>query len=141
MVYVLIVDDDEDDRDLFCDAVNIVDSTIKCIMARNGEEALEGLKRKTLPTPDLIFLDLNMPRLNGMQCLKALKKDSYFEHIPIVIYTTSKLKEDKKAAMQAGAAGFITKPTSLTELCESISEILVDQGILTHGSSPPCADI
>jgi len=135
MVYVLIVDDDEDDRDLFCDAVNIVDSSIKCIMARNGEEALEGLKRRTLPTPDLIFLDLNMPRLNGMQCLKVLKKDSYFEHIPIVIYTTSKLKEDEKAAMQAGAADFVTKPTSLTELCEAISEILAHQGILTHGST------
>jgi CheY-like chemotaxis protein len=135
MVYVLIVDDDEDDRDLFCDAVNIVDSSIKCIMARNGEEALEGLKRRTLPTPDIIFLDLNMPRLNGMQCLRALKKD--FEHIPIVIYTTSKLKEDKKSAMQAGAAGFVTKPTSLTELCEDIAEILDDQGILAHGSPPP----
>jgi CheY-like chemotaxis protein len=136
MVYVLIVDDDEDDRDLFCDAVNIVDSSIQCIMARNGEEALEGLKRRTLPTPDLIFLDLNMPRLNGMQCLRALKKDSCFEHIPIVIYTTSKLKEDKKAAMQAGAAGFVTKPTSLTDLCEAITEILADQGILAHGSPP-----
>jgi CheY-like chemotaxis protein len=99
--------------------------------------ALDGLKRRTLPTPDLIFLDLNMPRLNGMQCLRALKKDSCFEHIPIVIYTTSKLKEDKKAAMQAGAAGFVTKPTSLTKLCEAISEVLADQGILTHGSPPP----
>ena len=49
MVYVLIVDDDEDDRDLFCDAVNTVDSSIECIMARNGEEALEGLKGKCLP--------------------------------------------------------------------------------------------
>jgi len=137
MVYVLIVDDDEDDRDLFCDAVNLVDSSIKCIMARNGEEALEGLKRRTLPTPDIIFLDLNMPRLNGMQCLRALKKDSCFDHIPIVIYTTSKLKEDKRAAMQAGAAGFVTKPTSLTELCDAITEILADQGVLTHRSPPP----
>ncbi len=46
MVYVLIVDDDEDDRDLFCDAVNIVDPSIECIMARNGEEALEGSKKQ-----------------------------------------------------------------------------------------------
>ena len=63
MVYVLIVDDDEDDRDLFCDAVNIVDPSIGCIMARNGEEALEGLKSRDFHTPDIIFLDLNMPRL------------------------------------------------------------------------------
>ena len=79
MVYVLIVDDDEDDRDLFCDAVNMVDSSIKCIMARNGEEALEGLKSRVFHRPDIIFLDLNMPRLNGMQCLNALKQDPYIE--------------------------------------------------------------
>ena len=138
MVYVLIVDDDEDDRDLFCEAVNIVDPSIGCIMARNGEEALEGLKRQDLHIPDIIFLDPNMPRLNGMQCLRALKKDSLFEHIPVVIYTTSKLKEDKKAAMQGGAADFVTKPTSVKELCETIAGILVDQGILTH--TPPDID-
>ena len=138
MVYILIVDDDEDDRDLFCDAVNAVDSSIECIMARNGEEALEGLKSRILPTPDIIFLDLNMPRLNGMQCLRALKKDPLFEHIPVVIYTTSKMKEDKKAAIQAGAADFVTKPTSLKELCETIAGTLVDQGILAHLPPTDC---
>ena len=137
MVYVLIVDDDEDDRDLFCDAVNMVDSSINCIMARNGEEALEGLKSRAFHRPDIIFLDLNMPRLNGMQCLTALKQDPILEHIPIVICTTSKLKEDKKAAMQSGAADFVTKPTSLKELCEMISGVLVNQGMLAN-SPPEC---
>ena len=132
MVYVLIVDDDEDDRDLFCDAVNIVDPSIGCIIARNGEEALEGLKSRDFHTPDIIFLDLNMPRLNGMQCLRALKNDSLFEHIPVVIYTTSKLKEDKKAAMEAGAADFITKPTTRKALCQAIGAVLIDQGMLAH---------
>ena len=55
MVYVLIVDDDEDDRDLFCEAVNIVDPSIECIMARNGEEALEGLKSQILPNARYYF--------------------------------------------------------------------------------------
>jgi CheY-like chemotaxis protein len=135
MVCVLIVDDDEDDRDLFCDAVNTVDPSIECIMARNGEEALEGLKNKRLPTPDIIFLDLNMPRLNGMQCLRALKRNSLFEHIPIVIHTTSKLTEDRKAALQAGAVDFVSKPTSHKELCEAITGILTEQGMLDH--TPP----
>jgi len=137
MVYVLIVDDDEDDRDLFCDAVNMVDPSIKCIMARNGEEALDGLKNRAFHRPDIIFLDLNMPRLNGMQCLTALKRDQLLAHIPIVIYTTSKLNEDKKAAMEAGASGFVTKPTSLTELCEMICGVLINQGILAH-TPPDC---
>ena len=67
-----------------------------------------------------------------MQCLNALKKDPILKHIPIVIYTTSKLKEDKKAAMQSGAVDFVTKPTSLKELCEMISGVLVDQGMLAN---------
>jgi CheY-like chemotaxis protein len=138
MVHVLIVDDDEDDRDLFCEAVNIVDPSIECVMARNGEEALEGLKNGFFPTPDIIFLDLNMPRLNGTQCLRALKRNSLFEHIPVVIYTTSKLKEDKKAAIQGGAVDFVTKPTTVKELCDTIAGILVDQGILTHTPGTDC---
>ena len=73
-----------------------------------------------------------------MQCLRALKKDSLFEHIPVVIYTTSKLKEDKKAAMQAGAVDFITKPTTRKELCEAIAGILVDQGMLAHTPRTDC---
>ena len=79
-----------------------------------------------------------MPRLNGMQCLRALKRNSSFQHIPIVMYTTSKLKEDKRAAMQAGAADFVTKPTIFKELCEAIAGILADQGILTHTPRADC---
>ena len=138
MVHVLIVDDDEDDRDLFCDAVSVIDPSIQCVMARNGEEALEGLKHHNFHKTDIIFLDLNMPRLNGMQCLESLKKDPLLEHIPVVIYTTSKQKEDKKAAMRSGAADFVTKPTSLKELCETIAGVLADQGILVHYSPPDC---
>ena len=70
-----------------------------------------------------------------MQCLSALQGDRLLEHIPVVIYTTSKLKEDKKAAMQAGAVGFITKPTSAKELCEAIGEVLADQGMMAQYAS------
>jgi CheY-like chemotaxis protein len=117
---LLIVDDDEDDRDLFCDAVSVVDPDISCIMARNGEEALNALKSDHLPRPDLIFLDLNMPRVNGVQCLREIKKHPVLHRIPVVIYTTSKLKEDKEITRKLGAIHFITKPSSLRELCDEI---------------------
>ena len=117
---ILIVDDDEDDRDLFCDAVNVVDPHLNCIMARNGEEALNALMSDHLPTPDLIFLDLNMPRVNGVQCLREIKKHPVLNSIPIVIYTTSKLKEDKEVTRKLGAIHFITKPSTLRELCDEI---------------------
>src|SRR5688572_7918660 len=96
MSYVLIVDDDEDDRDLFCEALNQVSPFITCIMARNGEEALHGLKLNCFPKPDLIFLDLNMPRVNGIQCLTELKKDTALRAIPVVICTTSKWNVEKE---------------------------------------------
>ena len=117
---ILIVDDDEDDRDLFCDAVNVVDPEINCIMARNGEEALTALKADHFPKPNLIFLDLNMPRVNGVQFLREIKKQPTLHRIPVIIYTTSKLKEDRDITRKLGAVHFITKPSSLRELCDEI---------------------
>ena len=69
MSHVLVVDDDNDDRDLFCEALNYVNPFITCIIARDGEEALYGLKLHQFPRPALILLDINMPRLNGIQLL------------------------------------------------------------------------
>lgn len=127
MVHVLIVDDDEDDRDLFCIAVHEIDESIDCAMARNGEEALNALRKNALPKPDLIFLDLNMPRVNGVQCLHELKKDQTLKHIPVVMYTTSKLTEDKDLAYRHGAVDFITKPSSFTQLCNMIKVIFAKE--------------
>ena len=120
MVRVLIVDDDEDDRDLFCTAVHEIDESIDCAMAKNGEEALQALRKKTLQKPQLIFLDLNMPRVSGVQCLQELKRDKTLQDIPVVVYSTSKLSEDKHLMHLLGAADFITKPSSFTELCRLI---------------------
>jgi DNA-binding NtrC family response regulator len=71
-----IVDDDVDDQDLFIEAVNEVDGSIECMSASNWEEAPDLLKNKKIGIPDMIFLDLNMPRLNGKQCLERIEKRS-----------------------------------------------------------------
>ena len=83
-----IVDDDSDDQELFMEAVNEVDDSIKCVSASDCEEALELLKNRRMYLPDIIFLDLNMPRLNGKQCLAELKKQSHLRGIPVIIYST-----------------------------------------------------
>jgi CheY-like chemotaxis protein len=131
MPYILIVDDDADDRDLFCTAMREVDPSLACIHARDGQEALLGLRLKEFPTPHLIFIDLNMPRLNGFQCLKELKKDRALQNIPVAIYTTSKIREHKEECERLGAAHFITKPTRFTELCTVISDVLVSEMLLS----------
>lgn len=120
---IMIVDDDEDDVELFCDALKDVNDTIKCIGVPNGEEALNRLNREN-ELPDYIFLDLNMPRLNGKQCLKRLKLSSKLRGIPVVIYSTSKLKEDVEETRQLGAIHFLTKPNRVTDLRKAIASIL-----------------
>jgi CheY-like chemotaxis protein len=128
MANVLIVDDDEDDRDLFCIAVHELEPKINCILARNGEEALQGLRLEKFPKPDLIFLDLNMPRLNGFQFLRELKQDSIqLKGIPIVIYTASKNEEDLDETKELGAEHFFAKPNSFMELCQIVRDVFAKE--------------
>jgi len=127
MANVLIVDDDEDDRDLFCIAVHELEPKINCILARNGEEALQGLRLEKFPKPDLIFLDLNMPRLNGFQFLRELKQDIQLKGIPIVIYTASKHQEDLDETKELGAEHFFAKPNSFMELCQIVRDVFAKE--------------
>ena len=71
---ILLVDDDADDRKLFFEVAKEVDDTILCIPASSGEAALLYLRDQANPLPDYIFLDLNMPMINGKQCLKQIRK-------------------------------------------------------------------
>ena len=129
MANVLIVDDDEDDRDLFCIAVHELEPKINCILARNGEEALQGLQLEKFPKPDLIFLDINMPRLNGIQFLQELKKDGQLRLIPIVVYTASVQEKDFEDAKALGAEHFFAKPNSFKELSKIIQEVFTKEMI------------
>ena len=119
-----IVDDDVDDQELFIEAVNEVDKSIECISASNCEEALQILKSGKIALPDVIFLDLNMPRQNGKQCLVELKKTAHLSKIPVIIYTTSSEKRDIDETTRLGAAHFLTKPNKFDELCKALSFVL-----------------
>jgi CheY-like chemotaxis protein len=121
---VMIVDDDEDDIQLFCEALNDVDGHINCISAINGEDALMKLNKENAVLPDYIFLDLNMPRLNGKQCLKKIKSSATLCNIPVIVYTTSKLQEDMEETKKLGATTFLTKPNQLNDLRKAIASIL-----------------
>jgi CheY-like chemotaxis protein len=119
-----IVDDDADDQELFMEAISEIDKSIKCISASDCDEALDLLKNGKIALPDLIFLDLNMPRLNGKQCLAELKKQAHLCDIPVIIYSTSSEKSDIEETMQLGAAHFLTKPNKFKELCEALSFVV-----------------
>jgi CheY-like chemotaxis protein len=134
MVRVLIVDDDEDDRDLLSEAVHEIDPRINCILARNGQEALIGLRMHEMPKPNLIFLDLNMPRVNGIQFLKELRKDRALRDIPVAIYTTSNLNKDEQECRRLGAVHFVTKPSSFNGICMMVSKVFIDEMIIENRS-------
>lgn len=113
---ILVVDDDMDDVQLFGEVIANIEPSIQLQHAEDGRDALEKLAETTNHLPDLIFLDLNMPRMDGKECLKKIKKDDQLNHIPVIIYTTSSQINDIEETMETGAVCFITKPNNLKEL-------------------------
>lgn len=118
-----LVDDDVDDTSIFQEVLQDVNPSIEFESAADGFEALQALKIQEDTLPDVIFLDLNMPRMGGKECLAALKKDSQLKNIPVIMYTTSSRSKDIEETMQKGALCFITKPTNLKELKNILSSI------------------
>lgn len=98
---ILLIEDDVDDQVYFQDALREVDPGLNCIIAGNGKEALQ--KMETPPLPDYIFLDLNMPIMNGFEYLSTIKRENRFKEIPIVIFTTSKNIHDIERTKNLGA--------------------------------------
>lgn len=111
----LLVDDDIDDTFLFKEVIGQIKTPIKLTSASDGLQAMNTLETMA-EQPDLIFLDLNMPSMGGKECLLQIKTDDRLRHIPVVMYTTSSQSKDIEETMMNGAAGFITKPTSIKEL-------------------------
>ncbi|NIG57463.1 response regulator [Chitinophaga sp. Cy-1792] len=121
---ILMIDDDADDRQLFRDAIQEVAPDSLALTFESGPEAISKLKDKSISAPDFIFLDLNMPLMNGKECLTALKKIAHLKLTRIIMLTTSALKEDFRDSMDLGAQFFMTKPNSFTDLCENIKKVL-----------------
>lgn len=106
----LVIDDDSDDRELFSEALASVDPVIVCDHATDGAEALKQLAAMEIAMPDIIFLDINMPGMNGWQFLTKLKSEDKYKDIPVIVYTTSSNSKDRLIAGDLGALCFITKP-------------------------------
>ncbi len=122
-ITLFLADDDSDDAFLFGEVLEEINPAIVLITATNGEEALQKLTTNGYPQPDIIFLDLNMPRMDGKECLAALKEDENLKHIPVIMYTTSSQSRDIEETIQRGALCFITKPSSVKELRDILAAI------------------
>ena len=116
----LLIDDDTDDQEIFALALNQISDDYECQVANNGFDGLQHLKKKQT-LPDYIFLDLNMPRMNGKEFLREIMKQDYLRSIPVIIYTTSSSSTDITDTKALGATAFITKPFSLNELTDKLA--------------------
>jgi CheY-like chemotaxis protein len=117
---ILFVDDDMDDKEIFLEAINAINPDIECESATNGEEALKKLETGTI-LPNYIFLDINMPVMDGRSFLIAIKKINKLRHIPVVIYSTTRDHEEIKNLRALGAE-YIGKPASFEILKQSLSK-------------------
>lgn len=125
MKSVLFVDDDEDDKLVFGTALSVIDNRIVYLTASDGLEALKLLREDTVLLPDMIFLDLNMARMDGFSCLEELKRSDELSQIPVFILTTSINPRDKERAMKLGAERYFTKPSTYTGLLDTLKTVVI----------------
>lgn len=125
-INVLLVDDDQEDCDLTVEILEMSKVKVSIEIVHDGVEAMEFLeKNKNNPKkfPDLILLDLNMPRMNGHEVIAALKKDECLAKIPIVVLTTSDAESDISKTYSGGVNCYVTKPVGLSQFQKVVDSI------------------
>lgn len=116
---ILIADDDGDDIEFLCEGIEKTLSSVKIDAVKNGEECL-GYLAANKP-PDVIFLDLNMPMLNGFECLKEMSKKDALKNTNVIIYSTSNYESDIETCRNMGATYYMVKPDSFNFLIDQLS--------------------
>lgn len=121
--HILVIDDDPEDIEIFSEAVNSFKENITVTASTDASLALEDLKKAT-QLPDIIFLDLQMPRLTGKDFLQKIKENDLLKNIPIVVLSGQSDLIIKDTYQKIGASNFICKPNSYKELIQQLQDIL-----------------
>ncbi len=122
--YVVLADDDEDDRLFFTEAFENTKIKTKVETYNDGVELMDALLQSDLITPNILFLDLNMPKKSGLECLKEIKKLDKFKDMAIAIYSTSASEEDIENTFINGANIYIKKPSDFKTLKKILSDVI-----------------
>lgn len=120
---ILLVEDDQVDAMTVIRALKDIKVTNKLIRTENGEEALKFLRNESNLKPCIILLDLNMPRMNGIEFLKAAKNDAKLKMIPVIVLTTSHEEWDRIQSFNLGASGYMVKPVDYKQFVEVVRVI------------------
>ena len=122
-INIILADDDKDDRFFFKAALKQLQVPTSLLTFEDGEKLMEFLFNNKSNLPEILFLDLNMPRMNGNECLAEIKRDKILSQIPVVIYSTS-LHEEVADVLYKNGAHYYLKKCNITELPVAISRIL-----------------
>jgi CheY-like chemotaxis protein len=123
-IYVLLADDDEDDRLFFNDAFKEIKIKTVVETVNDGVELMSFLGKNTLKTPNILFLDLNMPRKSGLECLEEIKRMEHLNEMAIAIYSTSASEEDIEETFVKGANVYIKKPSNFNTLIKILEQVI-----------------
>jgi CheY-like chemotaxis protein len=122
---ILLADDDEDDCLFFKDAFKEIKIETKVEIVNDGVELMNLLIKKNTKLPNILFLDLNMPRKNGLECLKEIKRIDRLKDMVIAIYSTSASEENIEETFVNGANIYINKPNQFETLIKVLSEVTI----------------
>jgi CheY-like chemotaxis protein len=119
---IVNVDDDTDDRNMFCMAIRRVDPAIECVQVESGEDALELLAKSEM-TPDFIFIDINMPRMNGYECVREIYQYPNLKNTTIVMFSSTFNPKDQVEFGMLGVQ-YLLKTSDIKSLVESIRKLI-----------------
>lgn len=123
-MHIILADDDEDDRLFFTDAFEELKISTKVQTYNDGAELMNYLNEDEAILPEILFLDLNMPKKNGIECLKEIKSNPKFSNIAVAIYSTSSSEEHIEETFVSGANIYIKKPNDFNMLKKVLSDVV-----------------
>ena len=121
--HIMVIDDDDDDRALFCKSLNQISEDIDCVSSSSGKEALDYLSDPANTIPDVIFLDINMPVMTGWQFLTTIKHDDRVKDIPVIMLSSSSNKREVNIAYDLGAESYCVKPDKPEDLKNMLLQV------------------
>lgn len=120
--HILLIDNDEDEIEIFTAALDQIPLSYDCMWVQSAEHAIKLLSNFS---PDYIFIDYNMPKINGLECLETIKKIDSVKNIPVILYSNNINEENYNKAISLGAYSCLKKPGMIRTLIGKLKEILI----------------